>query len=83
MVYEQPQHYIRRKYVMLTNPKERLSGSMGFLKVSVMIVGEGDEVPVEDEDQHNEEEDVEANMLAPPGVTLEAVDLVVQVCGLD
>lgn len=43
------------------------------------IMGEGDEMPYEEEDTRNDQEDIEENLLRPPGVTLEAVDMVVQV----
>lgn len=33
MVYEQPQHAVLKKWIMLTNPKDRVNGATGFVKV--------------------------------------------------
>jgi len=45
-VYEQEQHTISRKWVMLSNPKDRATGVMGFVKLTVNVIGPGDAVPV-------------------------------------
>lgn len=47
-----------------------------------MILGDGDDVPDEPEPTPNDDDDVEENLLRPPGVTLESVDMVVQVRSL-
>eukprot|EP00043_Microstomoeca_roanoka_P019046 m.208684 g.208684 ORF g.208684 m.208684 type:complete len:2004 (-) comp16932_c1_seq2:1013-7024(-) len=75
LVYEQDNHHVSKKWVMLTNPKDRASGCMGFVKLSMTIVGEGDEAPEEDEPTQDVDEDIEENLLRPPGVSLEAIDL--------
>ena len=48
-------------------------------QLSIIILGDGDELPEEPEPTPNDDDDVEENLLRPPGVTLESVDMVVQV----
>jgi hypothetical protein len=37
MVYEQPMHAVISKWVMLTNPKDRATGVMGYVKVRLSM----------------------------------------------
>lgn len=39
-------HAIMRKWLLLGDPDEAVSGARGYLKVSMFIVGTGDEPPV-------------------------------------
>eukprot|EP01147_Barroeca_monosierra_P001362 gene1362-4537_t len=78
LAYQQDHHHISKKWVMLTNPKDRASGCMGFVKFTMTIVGEGDEPPEEDPPTHDVDEDIEENLLRPPGVTLEAIDMCIR-----
>eukprot|EP00055_Hartaetosiga_balthica_P009303 m.36689 g.36689 ORF g.36689 m.36689 type:complete len:2178 (-) comp6693_c0_seq1:45-6578(-) len=75
LIYEQENHHVSKKWVMLTNPKNRAGGVMGYLKVSMTIVGAGDNPPIESEPEPNASEDIEQNMLRPPGVTVEQIDM--------
>ncbi|KJE97724.1 Fer1l3 protein [Capsaspora owczarzaki ATCC 30864] len=79
MIYDEPQHMLQRKWVMLTDPNDRGKGSMGYLKVTILVVGPGDEVPVLDTVVYDADEDIEDNLLRPPGVELEPIDLAVKV----
>lgn len=39
-------HAIMRKWLLLSDPDDSISGARGYLKVSMFIVGTGDELPV-------------------------------------
>eukprot|EP00051_Salpingoeca_urceolata_P011456 m.141941 g.141941 ORF g.141941 m.141941 type:complete len:2152 (+) comp17129_c0_seq1:436-6891(+) len=76
LVYDQPQHAIMRKWIMLQQPAD--AGCQGYLQVSMMVLGEGDDVPIEEPASATEDEDVESNLLSLPGAELDPVDLVVK-----
>ncbi|XP_030058885.1 myoferlin isoform X1 [Microcaecilia unicolor] len=69
-VYDEPGHAVMRKWILLSDPEETSSGAKGYLKVSMFVVGTGDEPPVEKREQDNETDDVESNLLLPAGVSL-------------
>jgi len=39
-------HAIMRKWLLLSDPDDSISGAKGYLKVSMFVVGTGDELPV-------------------------------------
>ena len=45
-IYSQIKHSIQRKWLLLSNEDDRMTGAKGYLKVSVNILGSGDEPPV-------------------------------------
>jgi hypothetical protein len=45
-IYSQIKHSISRKWLLLSNEDDRMTGAKGYLKVSVNILGPGDEPPV-------------------------------------
>ncbi len=45
-VYDEPKHSIISKWLLLGDPEDLGSGSKGYLKVTVNVLGAGDEVPV-------------------------------------
>uniref|UniRef100_A0A7N8YQ95 Myoferlin n=1 Tax=Mastacembelus armatus TaxID=205130 RepID=A0A7N8YQ95_9TELE len=53
-------HCVMRKWLLLNDPDDSSSGARGYLKVSLFIVGTGDEPP----------DDIESNLLLPAGVSL-------------
>uniref|UniRef100_A0A8C4DZA7 Myoferlin like n=1 Tax=Dicentrarchus labrax TaxID=13489 RepID=A0A8C4DZA7_DICLA len=55
-------HAIMRKWLLLSDPDDSSSGARGYLKVSIIVVGTGDEPP--------EQDDIESNLLVPAGVTM-------------
>ncbi|MGH0130535.1 UNVERIFIED_CONTAM: hypothetical protein FKN15_026417 [Acipenser sinensis] len=63
-------HTVMRKWLLLNDPDESSSGAKGYLKVSMFIVGTGDEPPVENRDTSGDQDDVESNLLLPAGVSL-------------
>ncbi|TRY56790.1 hypothetical protein DNTS_035606 [Danionella cerebrum] len=69
-VYDEPGHAIMRKWLLLSDPDDSISGARGYLKVSMFIVGTGDEPPVEKREANEEQDDIESNLLLPAGVAL-------------
>ncbi|KAI5627367.1 myoferlin, partial [Silurus asotus] len=69
-VYDEPAHCVMRKWLLLNDPDDSSSGARGYLKVSMFIVGTGDDPPVEKREQDNDNDDVESNLLLPAGVVL-------------
>eukprot|EP00003_Mantamonas_plastica_P023874 TRINITY_DN4363_c0_g1_i1.p1 TRINITY_DN4363_c0_g1~~TRINITY_DN4363_c0_g1_i1.p1 ORF type:complete len:910 (+),score=331.98 TRINITY_DN4363_c0_g1_i1:865-3594(+) len=63
---------------MLTDNKN-YSGAQGYLKVSITVLGEGDEGPThgEDEDEEGDAEDLESMILRPPQMDLIGYNLCV------
>ena len=46
LIYSEMKHSINRKWLLLSNDGDRMTGAKGYLKVSVNILGPGDEAPV-------------------------------------
>ncbi|XP_043245484.1 myoferlin-like isoform X4 [Amphibalanus amphitrite] len=69
-VYDQPLHAFVNKWLALTALDEDSSGVMGFLKVSIAIMGPNDECPDLKVTGNTGEEDVESNLLFPAGLRL-------------
>ncbi|XP_041117050.1 myoferlin-like [Polyodon spathula] len=69
-VYDEPGHSVMRKWLLLNDPDDSTSGGKGYLKVSMFIVGTGDELPVENRDTDGDQDDIESNLLLPAGVSL-------------
>uniref|UniRef100_A0A672NK66 Myoferlin n=1 Tax=Sinocyclocheilus grahami TaxID=75366 RepID=A0A672NK66_SINGR len=63
-------HAIMRKWLLLSDPDDSISGARGYLKVSMFIVVTGDEPPVEKREANEEQDDIESNLLLPAGVSL-------------
>uniref|UniRef100_A0A8C1DAX1 Myoferlin like n=1 Tax=Cyprinus carpio carpio TaxID=630221 RepID=A0A8C1DAX1_CYPCA len=63
-------HAILMKWLLLSDPDDSISGTRGYLKVSMFIVGTGDEPPVEKQEASEEQDDIESNLLLPAGVSL-------------
>ncbi|NXP21827.1 DYSF protein, partial [Scytalopus superciliaris] len=45
-VYSEPKHAFLRKWLLLSDPEDLSAGAKGYLKVSVFVLGPGDEAPV-------------------------------------
>ncbi|XP_042364022.1 myoferlin-like isoform X2 [Plectropomus leopardus] len=69
-VYDEPDHSVMRKWLLLNDPDDSSSGAKGYLKVSLFVVGAGDEPPVEKRESNDDQDDIESNLLLPAGVTL-------------
>ena len=46
VVYDKPHHALLNTWLLLGDPEDNLAGAKGYLKVSVVILGPGDEAPV-------------------------------------
>ncbi|KAL8187136.1 UNVERIFIED_CONTAM: hypothetical protein K2H54_034151, partial [Gekko kuhli] len=44
-VYDEPGHAVMRKWLLLNDPEDTNSGAKGYLKVSMFVLGTGDEPP--------------------------------------
>ncbi|XP_041803959.1 myoferlin [Chelmon rostratus] len=69
-IYDEPGHAIMRKWLLLSDPDDSSSGARGYLKVSIIVVGTGDEPPSERREISEEQDDIESNLLVPAGVTM-------------
>uniref|UniRef100_A0A8C4GJ44 Myoferlin like n=1 Tax=Dicentrarchus labrax TaxID=13489 RepID=A0A8C4GJ44_DICLA len=76
-IYDEPGQYfhvkghaIMRKWLLLSDPDDSSSGARGYLKVSIIVVGTGDEPPTERREINEEQDDIESNLLVPAGVTM-------------
>ncbi|KAM9837553.1 myoferlin-like [Aulostomus maculatus] len=78
-VYDEPAHCVMRKWLLLNDPDDSSSGAKGYLKVSLFVVGTGDEPPVEKRESNDDQDDIESNLLLPAGVTLRQATLSLKV----
>uniref|UniRef100_A0A8C6YC48 Myoferlin n=1 Tax=Naja naja TaxID=35670 RepID=A0A8C6YC48_NAJNA len=70
-------HAVMRKWLLLNDPEDTNSSPKGYLKVSMFVLGTGDEPPVSVLD--NENDDVETNLLLPAGVVLRWVTFILKI----
>uniref|UniRef100_A0A8C2TLC7 Dysferlin n=1 Tax=Coturnix japonica TaxID=93934 RepID=A0A8C2TLC7_COTJA len=71
-------HAILRRWLLLSDPEDFAAGAKGYLKVSLVVLGPGDEAPVEKE-VSEDKEDIEGNLLRPTGVTLRGAQFCLKV----
>ncbi|NXS72344.1 DYSF protein, partial [Pandion haliaetus] len=64
------EHALLRKWLLLSDPEDFSAGAKGYLKVSLFVLGPGDEAPLEKKEVSEDKEDIEGNLLRPTGVTL-------------
>ncbi|XP_069548793.1 myoferlin [Brachyistius frenatus] len=69
-IYDEPGHAMLRKWLLLSEPDDSSSGARGYLKVSIIIVGAGDEQPTERRKLNEDQDDIESNLLVPAGITM-------------
>ncbi|KAI3363230.1 hypothetical protein L3Q82_011863, partial [Scortum barcoo] len=74
-----PGHAIMRKWLLLSDPDDSSSGARGYLKVSIIIMGTGDEPPTEKREKNQEQDDIEGNLLVPAGVAMRCATLSLKV----
>jgi len=46
LIYDEPDHALINKWILLSNPAETAEGVKGFLKVCAAVLGPNDDVPV-------------------------------------
>jgi hypothetical protein len=56
VIYHQKNHELANCWIAMSDPKGESSDIMAFLKLSVAVIGEGDELPVHDDDEDDEGE---------------------------
>uniref|UniRef100_A0A8C8RT37 Dysferlin n=1 Tax=Pelusios castaneus TaxID=367368 RepID=A0A8C8RT37_9SAUR len=69
-IYAEPKHALLRKWLLLSDAEDFSAGAKGYVKVSLFVLGPGDEAPLEKKDVSEDKEDIEGNLLRPTGVTL-------------
>uniref|UniRef100_A0A2K5SE65 Myoferlin n=1 Tax=Cebus imitator TaxID=2715852 RepID=A0A2K5SE65_CEBIM len=72
-------HAVMRKWLLLNDPEDASSGSKGYMKVSMFVLGTGDEPPPERRDRDNDSDDVESNLLLPAGIALRWVTFLLKI----
>ncbi|XP_065778999.1 myoferlin [Muntiacus reevesi] len=78
-VYDEPGHAVMRKWLLLNDPEDTSSGAKGYMKVSMFVLGTGDEPPPEKQDRDNDSDDVECNLLLPAGIALRWVTFLLKI----
>uniref|UniRef100_A0A287DG32 Myoferlin n=1 Tax=Ictidomys tridecemlineatus TaxID=43179 RepID=A0A287DG32_ICTTR len=78
-VYDEPGHAVMRKWLLLNDPEDTSSGAKGYMKVSMFVLGTGDEPPPEKRDRDNDSDDVESNLLLPAGIALRWVTFLLKI----
>nr|XP_008113541.1 PREDICTED: myoferlin isoform X1 [Anolis carolinensis] len=78
-VYDEPGHAVMRKWLLLNDPEDTNSSPKGYLKVSMFVLGTGDEPPAENRERDNENDDVESNLLLPAGIVLRWVTFILKI----
>uniref|UniRef100_A0A669Q234 Myoferlin n=1 Tax=Phasianus colchicus TaxID=9054 RepID=A0A669Q234_PHACC len=66
-------HAVMRKWLLLSDPEDTSSGAKGYMKVSMFVLGTGDE------ERDNESDDVESNLLLPAGIALRWVTFLLKI----
>jgi len=56
IIYHQDKHELANCWIAMSDPKGESSEIMAFLKLSVAVIGEGDELPAHDDDEDDEGE---------------------------
>uniref|UniRef100_A0A8B9RJ12 Myoferlin like n=1 Tax=Astyanax mexicanus TaxID=7994 RepID=A0A8B9RJ12_ASTMX len=67
------------RWLLLSDTDDSSSGARGYLKASMIILGTGDDPPVEKREESEEQDDIESNLLLPAGVTLRSATLALKV----
>ncbi|XP_058527935.1 myoferlin isoform X1 [Ochotona princeps] len=78
-VYDEPGHAVMRKWLLLNDPEDTSSGAKGYMKVSMFVLGTGDEPPPEKRDRDSDSDDVESNLLLPAGIALRWVTFLLKI----
>ncbi|XP_014378104.1 myoferlin isoform X2 [Alligator sinensis] len=78
-VYDEDGHAVIRKWLLLSDSEDANSGAKGYMKVSLFVLGAGDEPPVEKRERDNENDDVESNLLLPAGIALRWVTFLLKI----
>ncbi|XP_045490218.1 otoferlin-like [Pieris rapae] len=69
-VWNQTDRQFYHKWALLTDPDDVTAGPKGYLKCDISVIGKGDQVKIPPKSE-KDEDDIEANLLLPDGVTIE------------
>ncbi|XP_042357528.1 myoferlin [Plectropomus leopardus] len=69
-IYDESGHAILRKWLLLSDPDDSSLGARGYLKVSIIVMGTGDDPLSDKRDISEEQDDIESNLLVPAGITM-------------
>uniref|UniRef100_A0A672V9D5 Myoferlin n=1 Tax=Strigops habroptila TaxID=2489341 RepID=A0A672V9D5_STRHB len=72
-------HAVMRKWLLLSDPEDTNSGAKGYMKVSMFVLGTGDEPPVKTDPLFCVIDDVESNLLLPAGIALRWVTFLLKI----
>ena len=61
-------HQFYHKWALLTDPDDTAGGPKGYLKCDISVISKGDAVKIPPKSERDED-DIEANLLVPVGVT--------------
>lgn len=71
MIYDEPLHSFINKWLLLCDPEQMSDGHKGYLKISVALLGPGDDPPSFGLAKFDTaDDDIEANLLRPAGLVL-------------
>ncbi|ESN98173.1 hypothetical protein HELRODRAFT_177418 [Helobdella robusta] len=73
MIYDEPNHCFVNKWLLLSDPEQVSDGHKGYLKISVALLGPGDDPPSFESTKYGSttgDDDIEANLLRPAGLVL-------------
>jgi hypothetical protein len=56
-VYDEPKHALLNKWLLLGEPDDAMAGAKGYLKISAVVLGPGDESPVSITDNDDDNDD--------------------------
>lgn len=46
MIYDEAEHTLLNKWLLLSDPEDSMAGAKGYLKISATVLGAGDDAPV-------------------------------------
>merc|ERR1719350_2698740 len=67
-VYDNFDHQFYHKWALLTDPDDTSGGPKGYLKCDISVITKGDAIKIPPKSERDED-DIEANLLVPVGVT--------------
>ncbi|XP_053314071.1 dysferlin isoform X2 [Spea bombifrons] len=79
MIYAESKHAYLKKWLLLSDPEDFSAGGKGYLKVSIIVLGPGDECPMDKKELIEDKEDIEGNLLRPAGVSLRGALLTLRI----
>ncbi|KAK6186023.1 hypothetical protein SNE40_008141 [Patella caerulea] len=78
LVYDENQHALINKWLLLSDPEDTMSGAKGYLKICAVVLGPGDEAPSMKTSSQDDSGDIESNLLRPAGVQLRPASFILK-----